>query len=234
MKESSDIKKLLASLGLELKDQRELLGYSQEKLAERSGLHRTYITDIEGGHRNITLKSISRLAEALEIPLADLFLKIEKRSEPISKAVQPIFSPFDILLVEDNPSHVELTLNAIERNGVTNPIFVTRTAEETLDYLFAQGKFSSREKAGNPKLILLDLTLPGMSGIEFLKETRKHEKTRSIPIVILTSSRSDQDYKACVELGVKAFISKPIDFMEFSMIVPTLGFRWQLTEHAAV
>lgn len=230
MKESTDIKKLLASLGLELKDQRESLGYSQEKLAERSGLHRTYITDIEGGHRNITLKSISRLAEALEIPLADLFSKIESRPDSVPKLSEQVFAPFDILLVEDNPTHVELTVNAIEQNGVNNPIFVTRTAEETLDYLFAKGKFSSRKKTASPKLILLDLTLPGMSGIDFLKEIRKKEETRSIPVVVLTSSRSDQEYKECVELGVTAFISKPVDFVEFSAIVPKLGFRWQLTQ----
>ena len=222
------LQETLSRFGSAVKNQRRQLGITQEELAHRSGLHRTYITDIERGARNVTLDSITKLTKALELPLTELFSRLEKKSAgrslvSVGKAASG--RPVDILLVEDNPKHAELTLQALERNGVTNHIIVVRTGDEALGFLLGK-----RASAPNPRLILLDLTLPGTGGLEVLRKIRADERTKSIPVVILTASRSDRDYKESVKLGVTAYITKPVDFVEFSTVMPKLGFRWTLME----
>jgi CheY-like chemotaxis protein/DNA-binding Xre family transcriptional regulator len=230
------LRELLTKFGSIVRTQRRQAGFSQEELADRSGLHRTYVTDVERGVRNVSLDSISRLARALDLQLTDLFALVEGKSPPAHipgtalHAAGPATRSVDILLVEDNPRHAELTIHALEKNGVTNNIHIAKSGAEALDLLF-----DGREtKSGTlrPRVILLDLSLPDIDGLEVLRQIRSDPQTRSIPVVVLTASRSDQDYSESLKLGVTAYITKPVDFIEFSTVMPKLGFRWLLTEQA--
>ena len=227
------LKDMLSRFGVTVRSRRMALGISQEELADRAVLHRTYITDVERGRRNLTMVSVTKLAKALEVPLTQLFLEIEKEASGFDAQTGEIDSKaVDILLVEDNAKHAELTLNALEKYGVGNPILVVPSGEAALDYLFHEGRYQHRPPSPNPKVVLLDLTLPTMSGLEVLSRLRKDARTQSLAVVVLTASRSDQDYKECKRLGVSAYITKPVNFVEFSGVMPTLGYRWLLLKNA--
>jgi two-component system, response regulator len=228
----SSTKNILVKIGSSLKAVRNQQGLTQEELADRSGLHRTYITDVERGVRNITLDSVVKLVRALGIPLSELFARVEGRVAVSPTALPGALDdkPFEILLVEDDARHVEQTLHALEKNGVTNPLIVVHTGEEALDVLGAGGQFLHRNTSPLPRIVLLDLSLPTVSGIDVLRRIRADERTRALPVVILTSSRNDQDYKESLKLGVIAAISKPIDFGEFSTVIPRIGFRWRVVD----
>ena len=233
----STLRDTLSRIGSVVKRERQHRGFSQEELAHRSGLHRTYITDIERGARNITIQSISKLSRALDVPLTRIFAEIEKPAAGRGGRARVPGSPegrggspaVNILLVEDNPKHAELTRYALEKHGVSNRLFVVGSGEEGLDFLSGRSKNSAQGVSARPELILLDLKLPGLGGLEVLRRIRATPAIESIPVVILTSSRSDQDLKECLKLGITAYINKPVDFVEFSTVMPKLGFRWMLT-----
>lgn len=130
-----------------------------------------------------------------------------------------------ILLVEDNPNDLELTLIALEKSQLANEVIVVRDGAEALDYLYARGAWAGRT-AGNPAVVLLDLKLPKVDGIEVLREVRGSEKLRSMPIVMLTSSREEQDLLRSYSLGVNAYVVKPVDFKEFVRAIADLGVFW--------
>jgi CheY-like chemotaxis protein len=132
-----------------------------------------------------------------------------------------------ILLVEDDSRDVELTLNALSEYNLTNEVVVVRDGVEALDYLYRRETFSSRPE-GNPIVILLDLKLPRMDGIQLLKQLKSDEGMRLIPVVILTSSREDQDLEKCYKLGVNAYVVKPVRFTEFVEAVKKIGAFWAL------
>jgi len=132
-----------------------------------------------------------------------------------------------ILLVEDNPNDVELTMEALADNNIANAVDLARDGEEALDYLNRQGSFSSRPE-GNPGVILLDLKLPKINGLEVLKAIREDEKLKMIPVVILTSSREESDLVESYRLGVNAYVVKPVDFNEFVRAIRTLGLFWAI------
>ncbi len=132
-----------------------------------------------------------------------------------------------ILLVEDDPGDVELTLNALSEYSLANEIVVARDGVEALDYLYLREKFSSRAK-GNPVVILLDLKMPRMDGIQVLKRLKSDERMRLIPVVILTSSREDRDLGECYSLGISAYVVKPVRFTEFVEAVKQIGMFWAL------
>jgi len=134
----------------------------------------------------------------------------------------------DILLVEDNPDDVELTLRALKKNNVTNRIAVVRDGAEALDYLFAIGRYADRSPSAPPKVVLLDLKLPLISGIEVLRRCRADAQLHRIPIVVLTSSREEPDIQACYDLGVNSYIVKPVDFQQFTDAVRQAGLYWLL------
>ena len=131
-----------------------------------------------------------------------------------------------ILLVEDNPSDVELTKRALQKEHILNEIIVAEDGQEALDYLFGTGKYSGRDISKMPTLILLDLKLPRVEGLEVLKRIRADEHTRRLLVVILTSSREEQDLVKGYNLGVNSYICKPVDFNQFVEAVKYLGLYW--------
>lgn len=139
-----------------------------------------------------------------------------------------------ILLVEDNPDDVELTLRALKKNNIKNEVTVAIDGVEALDYLFARGKFEGRDRNQRPVLVLLDLKLPKLDGLEVLKQIRTDEFTKLMPVVILTSSREESDVIAGYELGANSYIRKPVDFDQFIEAVRQLGLYWLLLNESPV
>ena len=130
-----------------------------------------------------------------------------------------------ILIVEDDPKDVELTLTALEEYNLANEVVVTRDGEEALDYLYCRGNFKMRT-SDNPAVLLLDLKLPKVDGLEVLQQIKSDEKLRMIPVVVLTSSREERDMVASYKLGVNAYVVKPVDFHEFVNAIKELGICW--------
>lgn len=134
----------------------------------------------------------------------------------------------EVLLVEDNPNDVELTLHAFKKNNLTNEIKVVRDGAEALDYLFSEGEFKDNGATVMPRVIMLDLKLPKVDGMEVLKQIRADERTRCVPVVILTSSHEESDIMRSYDLGVSSYIVKPVDFDQFTDAVRAMGFYWLL------
>ena len=133
-----------------------------------------------------------------------------------------------ILLVEDNPDDEELALRAFQRGQVGNPVVVARDGVEALDYLFGTGPHAGRDGAAMPAMVLLDLKLPRLDGLEVLRRIRSDERTRCLPVVVLTSSREEQDVVESYSLGANSYVRKPVDFGEFVDAVRHLGMYWLL------
>ena len=131
-----------------------------------------------------------------------------------------------ILLVEDNPDDVTLTLRALKKNNLLNEVVVAKDGVEALDFLFSEGEYKNNPSTHLPELILLDLKLPKVDGLEVLKRIRADEKTRLLPVVILTSSNEQSDIISGYELGVNSYIRKPVDFEQFIEAVRQLGLYW--------
>jgi two-component system response regulator len=131
-----------------------------------------------------------------------------------------------ILLVEDNPDDVELTLRAFQKNNIANEVMVARDGVEALDYLFARGAHADRDPARSPSVVLLDLKLPRIDGLEVLGQIRRDERTKLLPVVILTSSKEEQDLIKGYALGANSYIRKPVDFAQFMEAVRQLGLYW--------
>jgi two-component system response regulator len=138
----------------------------------------------------------------------------------------------EILLVEDNPHDVELTLHAFEKNKLTNGIHVARDGAEALEFLFCTGPFVDRRQHDGPKVVLLDLKLPKVDGLEVLRRIKENRSTQRIPVVALTTSRQEGDILASYDLGVSSYIVKPVDFEQFVETVRQLGLYWLLLNQA--
>ena len=209
-------------LGNAIKQQRSALGISQEELAARAGLHRTYVSEVERGERNPSITSVEKLAQALEISLSSLF-------NPAGTHFGS-GEPVEILLVEDNPIDVELTKNAFKKAQIRNPLHVVNDGEGALDFVLARGAYASRENSGPPRLILLDLNLPKKSGLEVLREIKSDVRTKNIPVIILTISDRDDDINECRRLGAETYIVKPVNFENFNKVTTVLSLSWMLVE----
>ncbi|OPZ08950.1 MAG: Response regulator rcp1 [candidate division BRC1 bacterium ADurb.BinA292] len=133
-----------------------------------------------------------------------------------------------ILLVEDNPDDVALTLRAFRKQNIHNEIVVAEDGVEALDYLHGRGRYSGRDASQQPTIILLDLQLPRMNGLEFLKELRSHPETKLMPVIVLTSSNEERDLVESYSRGANSYVRKPIEFSEFLNAVQTLGLYWLL------
>jgi two-component system, response regulator len=140
----------------------------------------------------------------------------------------------EILLVEDNPNDVELALHALKKNKVSNRIQVVRDGEEALDFIFGKDGSSGGPSEQRPKMILLDLKLPKVDGLEVLRRLKGDPTTRSIPVIILTSSREEQDIVKSYDLGVNSYIVKPVDFQQFNDAIRQLGLYWMVVNQAPI
>jgi two-component system, response regulator len=134
----------------------------------------------------------------------------------------------DILLVEDNPEDAELTIRAFKKHNITNRLIHLEDGVEALDFIFCRGKYSQREINNHPKVILLDMKLPKLNGLEVLRTIKSDSRTRTIPVVIVTSSRQDPDIKNAYEYGANSYVVKPVDFNSFVEAMSQLGFYWLL------
>jgi CheY-like chemotaxis protein len=140
----------------------------------------------------------------------------------------------EILLVEDNPADAELALRALKKNHLANNVTWVKDGEQALDFVFARGAFSQRKVENGPRVILLDLKLPKVDGMEVLRQVKRDSRTRVIPVVALTSSREEKDIVESYQLGVNSYIVKPVDFDKFIQAVRDLGLYWLLLNQPPV
>ncbi len=138
-----------------------------------------------------------------------------------------------ILLVEDNPNDEALTLRALKKNNIRNEVVVVRDGAEALEWLFATGAHSGRDPANLPQVVLLDLKLPKVSGLEVLRAVRADPRTKRLPVVLLTSSREDQDVITGYDLGANSYVCKPVDFSDFAEAIRQLGLYWLVLNETA-
>jgi CheY-like chemotaxis protein len=228
---NTDLKK---EFGAAVRFHRDLLGVSQEELAGRAGLHRTYISDVERGARNVSLESIMRLAIALEISLSTLFSRLGEQSPDRALGLLSQDELVEILIVEDSIEDVELTKKALKDVCITNHIHVVRDGAAALDFLFCKGEYAHRKRTIRPQLILLDLGLPKIDGLEVLRQIKGDSRTRTIPVIVVTVSDRDRDLAASQRLGAEGYIVKPVDFQNLSGVTPQLSLQWALLKRASV
>jgi two-component system response regulator len=140
-----------------------------------------------------------------------------------------MFNQVEVLLVEDNMHDAEMTIRALRKVNLANNLVHVKDGEEALDFIFAQGKYQAREAASPPKVVLLDIKMPKVDGIEVLRRIKGQDSSKTIPVVIMTSSKEEQDIINSYELGVNSYVVKPVDFEGFAKAVSQLGFYWLLT-----
>jgi two-component system, response regulator len=140
----------------------------------------------------------------------------------------------EILLVEDNSGDSEMTIDALKSNNLANKLLHVRDGAAALDFLFAQGEYEGRDSTAKPRLILLDLKMPKVNGIEVLEKIRSDERTKDIPVVVLTSSKEDPDIKKCYALGVNSYVVKPVEFDDFQKAISDLGLYWMIVNQQPV
>jgi CheY-like chemotaxis protein/DNA-binding XRE family transcriptional regulator len=218
------------SFGTAVRKWRENLRLSQEQLAKRAGLHRTYICDVERGARNVSLKNVQKLTDALAIPLVTLFADLSPK--PVNLALRAD-EMVDILLVEDSADDATLVVENFKRWNVCNRFYVVRDGLSALNFLFGAGEFAHRIPTDQPQIILMDLNMPKMDGLELLRRIRADSRTRSIPVVILTGSKNERDMAECKRLGVEDYILKPVNFQSFSEVSLRLNMQWALLQPLA-
>lgn len=211
--------------GLAVKNWRERLRLSQEELAARAGVQRSYISDLERGARNISLKNIEKIADAFRISIWSLFtaFNTEPEAEPLTTD-----ELVEILLVEDQPNDAELTLEALKCARVSERVFVVRDGAAALNFLFGAGEFSHRRPNDHPRVILLDLHLPKIGGLEVLRRIKADPRTRNIPVVMLTGSQQESDIVMSKKLGAATYIVKPVDANNFNAASLQLSLKWAL------
>ena len=138
----------------------------------------------------------------------------------------------EILLAEDNESDAELTIRALRKNNLANKLVHLRDGADALDFICAEGSYAHRDVQNTPRVILLDLKMPKVNGIEVLQRIKSDSRTQKIPVVMLTSSKEDPDIQACYKLGVNSYVVKPVTFEEFVKAVSDLGLYWMLLNHS--
>jgi len=206
--------------GNAVKEKRLELGFSQEDLAEASGLHRTYVSDVERGTRNPSLESIEKLACALELAVSSLF----ERAGYGATSERWV----EILLVEDNLHDLKGARSALRKANLANRIQIARNGTEALEFIFGEGAEAACQSESAPKLILLDLELPGWEGLKVLKRIKDDPRTRTIPVIALTSSKEQNEMVESHDLGVNTYIVGPVTFERFVEAVQQLGWQWML------
>jgi CheY-like chemotaxis protein len=218
---AADLKTLL---GAAIKAERAMMGISQEELGSRAGLHRTYVSDLERGVRNPSLESVEKLAQGLQLSVPMLFERMTDGNKPKQLV--------EIVLVEDNPRDVDLTLQTFKRANITNPVRILRDGAEALDFIFATGPYAHRRDIHFAQVVLLDLNLPKIGGVEVLRRIKADKRTRNVPVIILTASNQVNDVIVCRRLGAEDYIVKPVRFENFSEVTRHFRFGWELVKPA--
>ena len=142
------------------------------------------------------------------------------------------YNKVEILLVEDNPHDAEMTIRALKKSNLANKLIHVKNGAEALDFIFSRGQFADRNMEDKPKVILLDIKMPKVDGIEVLRQIKANENTKTIPVVIMTSSKEEQDIITSYNLGVNSYVVKPVDFEGFAKAVSELGFYWLITNQS--
>ncbi len=211
----SDASELLRALSKLIRRKREEIGMSQTELAERSGLHRTYINNIERGTKNISIESVKKIADALNLPVSDLLSEAES---DIERSVDSI----TILLVEDNPADVFMFKRCVKRSAVQAAITVIESGKDAQRFL----RKIILQSEGTPDMIFLDLNLPGRSGHELLSEIKTTDALKHIPVVILTTSNNPKDVRRTYGQFANSFLTKPIDPREYQQAIEDVLKYW--------
>lgn len=206
---------------------RQSLGITQEELAWRADLHRTYIADVERGARNLSLQSIANLADALQVTVGSL-MTFASGGLALAKEDRRPKRLGEILLVEDDVADVELTLRSLKRASLANPVRVVRNGQEAIDFFFGAPKRPRRRERELPLLVLLDLALPNVSGLDVLRRLKSEDRTREIPVVVLTGSRHDRNILECARLGAANYIIKPVELPDLRRVSARLNLHWCL------
>jgi CheY-like chemotaxis protein len=201
------------AFGARVRVWRDRLGFSQEKLAELAGLHRTYVSDVERGARNLSLHSILKLAAALHISAATLLME----------GPPPPGRMLEILLVADDAREVELTLKALRGARLLNQIQVVSDGAAALEFLLGRG-----EPNGRPHLILLDLGRPKRDGLAILKQIKANPRLRDLPVVVLVGAKGSKNIAASKRLGADGHVVKPVNAQNLWAVAPGLNLNWAL------
>ena len=232
MSETQNRNPLNVAFGSAVRSLRKGLAITQEELAGRAGLHRTYVTNVERGVCNLSLGSISKLARALGTSISSLLVDVEVSQTRLRKTGDIAFgapkAPVEILLAEDDPEDAALAVRALREAGLSNRIEAVYDGAEALDFVFCTGIYAGREVENQPSLILLDLRLANAGGLAVLRRLKEDARTRAIPVVILTVEDRGREIAECSRLGAETWIAKPVNFERLSQVIPKLNFRWLL------
>lgn len=208
--------KLLAALAKIIRQRREELGLSQTSLAEKSGLHRTYINNIERGSKNISIDSLKKIADSLSTTVSDLMSQAEESSTESG-------NPIKILLVEDNPADVFMFKRCVKKSSLDTTVNVIDTGTRAEEYIANLPQESSEE---HPDIVFLDLNLPGKNGLELLKDIKSNELLRHIPVIILTTSANPKDVRKSFGQYTNSFLTKPVDPKEYEKAIHNVLLYW--------
>ncbi len=197
-------------------------GLSQEELADRADLHRTYVSDVERGMRNVSLENIEKLGNALRLSVSALFSQAAN--------AETASDHMEILLVEDEKRDIEMTLRAFRKARITNVVHVVNDGAAALNFLLATEEYENRKSQPNPGLILLDLKLPKVDGLDVLQRIKSDPDRKKIPVIVLTASNNARDIDECKRLGADGYVIKPVSFKNISEVTPHLKMGWTLVK----
>ena len=232
MSETQNRNPLNVAFGSAVRSLRKGLAITQEELAGRAGLHRTYVTNVERGVCNLSLGSISKLASALGTSISSLLVDVEVSQTRLRKTGDIAFgapkTPVEILLAEDDENDALLLQRAFKKARLRDCLHVVVDGEQAINYLSGRGAYSDREKHPLPFLMLLDLRLANAGGLAVLRRLKEDARTRAIPVVILTVEDRGREIAECSRLGAETWIAKPVNFERLSQVIPKLNFRWLL------
>ena len=152
---------------------------------------------------------------------------------PVLKTSRSMIPEIEVLLVEDSLSDAEMTIRVLTKNNLANKLLHVKDGAEALDFLFSEGAYAGRPLEKKPKVILLDLKMPKISGMDVLRKIKSDERLRSIPVVVFTSSKEDPDIQKCYDLGVNSYVVKPVEFEEFHKAITNLGLFWMIVNQTS-